>query len=330
MMLAKGYQAPLYLLPFDHRHSYVTNMFKFSMPLTPAQRNEVIDSKLLIYEGFKFALSEQPIGSAMDARRLEAGRIDAKSAAILIDEEFGTPILNDAAQYHFSTALSVEKSGVDEFDFEYGENFAQHIETFNPTFAKILVRYNPDGDAAMNARQAARMRRLSDYCQRTQRLFMLELLVPATPSQLTDATHANDLYDDNLRPALMAQAIRALQEAGIAPDIWKVEGLIKRDDCEEIVRTVRREGRDKASCIVLGRNASEAKVVKWLSVAASVEGFIGFAVGRTTFWDAVAQYREQKISRQDARLQIAKRYLEWVSVFEQARQASVIRPRAII
>lgn len=323
MISEKGYQSPLYLLPFDHRHSYVTNMFKFSMPLTSAQRAEVIDSKLLIYEGFNQALSEQSSGEC----------VDATSAAILIDEEFGTWILIDAVEHHFSTALSVEKSGVDEFDFEYGEDFAQHIETFNPTFAKILVRYNPDGDAAMNERQIARMRRLSDYCNRTQRLFMLELLVPATTAQLAHAKnhiHDNEFYDDQMRPALMAQSIRVLQEAGVAPDIWKVEGLINRQDCEQIVRIVRRDGRDNVSCIVLGRNASEAKVIKWLSVAASVEGFIGFAVGRTTFWDAVAQYRDQKISRQEATLQIAKRYIEWVNVFERARQASFKSQHAIV
>lgn len=52
----RGYDQPLYLLPFDHRHSYVTGMFHATNPLTAEQRAAVADSKRVIYDGFQQAL----------------------------------------------------------------------------------------------------------------------------------------------------------------------------------------------------------------------------------------------------------------------------------
>jgi myo-inositol catabolism protein IolC len=118
---------------------------------------------------------------------------------------------------------------------------------------------------------------------------------------------------------LMIETIRALQDAGVEPDIWKIEGLDRREDCERMVATARRNGRDEVSCIVLGRGADERKVVNWLEIAASVPGFIGFAVGRTTFWDAVADFEAHRATRQDAISRIAQRYREWTGIFERAQ-----------
>lgn len=159
------------------------------------------------------------------------------------------------------------------------------------------MRYNPEGDNALNLRQVIRLKRLSDYCQRSRRRFMFELLVPATTDQLARMNGDKDAFDRQMRPELMLQAIQAFQTAGVEPYVWKIEGLDSRDDCEHIVRMARRDGRDGVGCIVLGRGADEARVRSWLATAVSVEGFIGFAVGRTTFWDAVAGYRAQTLMR---------------------------------
>ena len=296
----------LYLLPFDHRHSYLAGLFGFKPPLSASQREEVIDSKQLIFEGFKQALAEG---------------VPKEAAAILVDEEFGAHILSDAHRRGFVTALSVEQSGIDEFKFEYGDDFASHIEAFDPSFAKVLVRYNPEGDKALNLRQVSRLKRLSDYCQRSRRRLMFELLVPATTDQLARTNGDKDAFDRQMRPPLMLQAIQALQAAGVEPDVWKIEGLDSRDDCERIVGMARRDRRDGVGCIVLGRGADEARVRSWLATAATVEGFIGFAVGRTTFWDAVAGYRARTLTRNEAASQIARRLRDWVDIFEQGREA---------
>ena len=299
-----GYDKALYLLPFDHRRSYVTGMFDFKPPLSAPQHDQVSDSKQLIYEGFRQAVS---------------GCVFSDAAGILVDEEFGTNILRDAHQRGFVTALPVEQSGTAEFDFEYGSDFASHIETFDPSFAKVLVNYNPEGDGGLNQRHCPRLKLLSDYCRRNGRGFMFELLVPATQLQMTQRRGDQDAYDRETRPLLMQQSIRELQDAGIEPDVWKIEGLTARADCEHIVDVVRRDGRNGVGCIVLGHGADETKVRHWLATAASVRGFIGFAVGRTTFWDAVAGYRAGTLTRVAAAAQIAGRLREWIDIFELGR-----------
>jgi myo-inositol catabolism protein IolC len=204
------------------------------------------------------------------------------------------------------------------FDFEYGEDFAQHIEAFSPSFCKVLVRYNPEGDKNLNERQAGRLRRLSDYLHRTDRKYMFELLVPATPDQLQRVGEDRKRYDLERRPALMVRPIEDLQEAGVEPDIWKIEGLDRREDCVQVAQTARRDGRGEVGCIVLGRGEDEAHVHTWLTTAAGVPGFIGFAVGRTTFWDPLVAWREQKSSWEAAVAEVARRYRQWVDVFAKA------------
>lgn len=302
--MSLGYTRPLYLLPFDHRQSYVTGMFHLVPPLTAAQHDLVADSKRVIYDGFR-----QALGHGVPNDR----------AGILVDEEFGAAVLRDAREHAYVTALSTEKSGVEEFDFEYGTAFAAHIEAFAPTFAKVLVRYNPEHDQALNRRQTARLRQLSDYCRAADQRFMFELLVPATKAQMERAHGDAATYERRIRPELMLRTIRTLQDAGVEPDVWKVEGLERREDCERVVATARRDGRNDVGCIVLGRGADEKKVVTWLDTAASVPGFIGFAVGRTTFWSAVADYEARTTTRHEAAARVARRYCEWAAIFEQRR-----------
>ena len=300
-MKTLGYNRPLYLLPFDHRQSYVTGMFHFTPPLTADEHEIVVDSKQVIYDGFRQALVAKP------------------RAGILVDEEFGAGILRDAIANGYVTALSTEKSGSEEFEFEYGTAFAEHIEAFGPTFAKVLVRYNPEDDAALNTRQTARLKQLSDYCRTADQLFMFELLVPATKAQMERIQGDKQAYDRRIRPELMLRTIRTLQDAGIEPDVWKVEGLDRREDCERVVETARRDGRGDVGCIVLGRGADETRVVAWLETAASVPGFIGFAVGRTTFWNAVAGYEAHTMTRQEASTRVAQRFCEWAAIFERTQ-----------
>ncbi len=254
-MRTPGFDKRLYILPFDHRGSFVTKMFGWHGDLTTEQTAEIAGAKKVIYDGFKSALT--------------AG-VPKERAGILVDEQFGAAILRDAAANGFVTACPAEKSGQDEFDFQFGDDFAKHIELFKPTFCKVLVRYNPEGDAALNQRQSARLRQLSDYLR------------------------------------------------GVEPDVWKIEGLDRREDCEEIVSAAHRDGRDKVGCIILGRGEDDDKVHEWLTTAAGVKGFIGFAVGRTDFWEALVNFRAKKTTRAAAVAEIARRYREFVGIFEQA------------
>jgi len=300
-----GFDKQLYVLPFDHRGSFQTKMFGWEGTLTPEQTAQIAAAKQVIYEAFKAALSDG---------------VPQASAGILVDEQFGAAILHDAAKHSYLTACPAEKSGQDEFDFEYGEEFAKHIEEFHPTFCKVLVRYNPEGDRVLNQRQAARLKRLSDFLHGTSRsLFMFELLVPAEKVQLDRLKGDKKAYDREMRPGLMVQAIHELQDAGVEADVWKIEGLDRREDCEKVVASARRGGRNRVSCIVLGRGEDDKKVREWLETAAPVAGFIGFAVGRTTFWDPLVEWRAKKTTREAAVAEIARRYRAFVDLFEKAR-----------
>ncbi|HYB12736.1 MAG TPA: DUF2090 domain-containing protein [Myxococcota bacterium] len=301
--MSVGYNRPLYILPFDHRGSFQTKMFGWKGTLSAAQTAEAAATKRVIYDGFLKALSEG---------------VPQARAGILVDEQFGAEIAHDAAKRKLTLAMCVEKSGQDEFDFEYGEDFGKHIEAFNPTFSKVLVRFNPEGDAAMNTRQSARLKRLSEYLHKSGRKFMFELLVPAEKVQLERLRGDKKAYDQKLRPALMIRAIEALQNAGVEPDVWKIEGLDKREDCVRVVEAARRGGRNEVGCIVLGRGEDDKKVLEWLRAAAGVPGFIGFAVGRTTFWDPLVAWREKKLTKEQATAKIASNYKGWVELFERA------------
>ncbi|MGA2287864.1 2-deoxy-5-keto-D-gluconate 6-phosphate aldolase domain-containing protein [Bradyrhizobium sp.] len=299
-----GFDRPLFILPFDQRSSFEKGLFGFKPPLTEDQTATVIASKQVVYEGFKLALGK---GAPRDA------------AGILVDEQFGAAILRDARAEGFITCAPTEKSGQEEFAFEYGDRWRDHVEAFAPTFAKVLVRYNAENDEAMNRRQAARLKELSDYCRQTGRRFLFELLVPMNLEQSDRLEGSQRLYDQHLRPSLMISAIKELQQAGVEPDVWKVEGLDRRADCEALVSVARRDGRSGVGCIVLGRGADEAGVLSWLRTAATVPGFIGFAVGRTSFWDPLAGLRDHKLSRDAAAARIADHYAEWIGAFTAAR-----------
>jgi 5-dehydro-2-deoxygluconokinase len=304
--MAIGFDKPLYILPFDHRGSFQTKMFGWKGTLTPEQTAEIAATKQVIYDAFKASV---------------AAGVPAAKGGILVDEQFGAAILQDAVRHGYSTSIPAEKSGQDEFDFEYGEDFGKHIDQFNPTFCKVLVRYNPEGDAELNHRQAARLKRLSDYLHAHNRLFMFELLVPAEKAQLAKVGNDTKAYDRELRPNLMVGAIHQLQDAGVEADVWKIEGLDSAADGEKVVAAAHRGGRDKVGCIILGRGEDDKKVREWLTTAGHVHGFIGFAVGRTTFWDPLIDWRNKKLTREEAVAEISRRYREWCDIFDKAKGA---------
>ena len=301
--MVRGYDRALYIQPFDHRGSFQSKLFGWKPPLSDAQTAEIAGAKQIIYDGFQAAL---------------AAGVPSEKTGILVDEQFGAAILRDAAAKGIVTACPAEKSGQEEFDFEYGEDFARHIEAFDPTFCKVLVRYNPEGDRALNQRQAGRLKRLSDYlAARDRSRLMFELLVPPEKAQLERLKGDRQAYDLEVRPRLMADAMRELQAAGVEPDIWKIEGLDRREDCRKIVATARAGGRDHVGCIVLGRGEDDRKVREWLGIAAQVPGFIGFAVGRTVFWNPLVTWRAGKATREEAAAQVAGRYREFVDLFQE-------------
>jgi myo-inositol catabolism protein IolC len=296
----------LYLLCFDHRNSYTAGIFNFALPLSAAQAEEVSDSKQVIYQGFK--------------RALKAG-VPERSAGIAVDEEFGACILADAGRRGLLTALSVEESGDGELEFEYGADFAHRIETIDPGWVKVRVRYNPEDDPALDQRERSRLSELSAFCRQSARRLLVELRVPATEAQMRHIDGDEAAYVAQMRPGLMQRAIRTLQDAGVEPDVWAVEACALRGDCERVVEAARHDGRDAVRCIVLADAVDAAQRDGLLDLAAGVDGFIGFAVGRSVFWNPMLACRARTLTRAAAAAQIAARYRECVGVFERGRAA---------
>src|SRR3954451_8622989 len=208
--MALGYDGKLYILAFDHRGSFQKKMFGIEGDPTEEQTETISDAKRLIYEGMQLATERE-------------GGVDPQATGVLVDEQFGSDVPTQAKEHGLRLAMPVEKSGQEEFDFQYDEQFGEHIERFDPDFSKVLVRYNPDGDAEMNQRQTERLKRLSDWLHEHDRKFLFELLVPAEDAQLEQVGGDSDRYDAELRPGLMRRAIVDLQDAGVEADIWKIE-----------------------------------------------------------------------------------------------------------
>jgi myo-inositol catabolism protein IolC len=303
--MALGYDGKLYILAFDHRGSFQKKMFGIEGDPTAEQTEQISDAKHLIFEGMLKAAE---------------GGAEPGVSGCLVDEQFGDPkgIPQQAKERGLVLSMPVEKSGQNEFDFQYGDQFGDHIEKFDPDFAKVLVRYNPDGDAEMNRRQTERLRRLSDWLHENDRKFLFELLVPAEDAQLEQVGGDSDRYDAELRPELMRRTIEDFQEAGVEADVWKIEGIETQEDCQRISDTARRDGRDGVICVVLGRGADDAKVEHWLRQGAPVDGYAGFAIGRTIWWDALKGFLEGDIEREAAAQQIADNYMRFVSVYKEA------------
>jgi myo-inositol catabolism protein IolC len=306
-----GYDKRLFLLAFDHRASFEKGLFDATPPLSAEVRNSIVRVKEIIFEANQLAVGA---GTPRDL------------AGILVDEEFGTTVARRAKEVGTPLAMPVERSGEDEFQFQYGPEFGEHIESFDPTFVKVLVRYNPEGNADLNKRQTDRLALLSDWLRARDRTFLFELLVPATTGQLDSFDGHQEEYDRNLRPKLVVETIDCLQAGGVSPDIWKIEGLDTSEDCARVVKQARAGGRDSVVCIVLGRGADMAKVTQWIQTGATVPGFSGFAVGRTLWHDALSDHLAGKSSAVQAAHTIANRYRTLVEAYEDAEERGVRTP----
>jgi myo-inositol catabolism protein IolC len=306
--MALGYDGKLYILAFDHRGSFQKKMFGIEGDPTPEQTQTITDAKRLIFEGMEIAV--------------ERG-VDPAATGVLVDEQFGGDVPRLAREHGLSLSMPVEKSGQNEFDFQYGSDFGKHIEQFDPLFSKVLVRYNPDGDAEMNQRQLGRLKELADWLHEHDRLFLFELLVPAEPAQLESVGGDGDRYDAELRPELMRRAIEDIQDFGVEVDVWKIEGVDAREDAEMLIEQTRKgEGREGVVSVLLGRGASDAKVDHWLRQAAPVEGFVGFAIGRSIWWDALKGFLDGNLDRRAAAEQVADNYLRFVRVYDDAESGA--------
>jgi myo-inositol catabolism protein IolC len=289
----------LFILAFDHRGSIERDLLKLPGTPTSADQELIGSLKAVIFEGARIAWEGTQTGEV----------------AILVDEGYGSTAIARAKEVGIPLAVSVEKSGQAVFDFEYGDAFAEHIDKANADYVKTLVRYNPaDGDE-MKATQLARLKVLSDAVEVRRPRLLLELLVPPVAGlNETDPVAFAALE----RPALVARSIADFQAAGIEADIWKLEGLNTSKDCALVVQQARAGGRESVACVVLGAGASAETVDGWLRAAAPVDGFHGFAIGRSIWWTEIGDHIAGRLDAGSAAARIAENFDHFVTVYTAA------------
>ena len=301
----KGHTSDLYILAFDHRGTLTKGLLGVE-GRTPSveEANKVSEMKSIIFDGFKSSIDK---GESVE------------NCAILVDEQFGRDVQEEARSLGIRFAAPVEKSGQKIFDFEYGDEFGDKINEVGADFIKILVRWNPDDDEESRKIQGERIKTLSNWIVENEKNFLLEFLVPATEEQLAMVDGEQSRYDSEIRPGLAVKVVEEMREKGADPDIWKIEGLEKIEDCKKVASAIRDGGREEVIAVVLGRGADDQKVNEWLKAGASVEGYKGFAIGRSIFWDSLKAWFTEEITREQAVDQISDKYRSFISVYKEAQ-----------
>ncbi|MFH1611445.1 MAG: DUF2090 domain-containing protein [Patescibacteria group bacterium] len=269
----------LFILPFDHRSTFTTTLLGFDYPpKTASQKKAVTDMKRVVFDGFLLAHNKYEHSEDM---------------AILVDEEFGKSILQEAQKQLIPFALSIEKSGQLFFQFEYGNKFGAHIQNWNPAYAKALVRFDPKQKQG-NEIQNKRLKRLHDFCKTNDQKWLIEPLMTGKGTRFGQ----------------MKTCVQQMRKAGINPDVWKIEALESKKQWQELYKIA------KADLILLGRGASKKQVEDWVIVAAKSGAVCGFAIGRTIFFSTLEKLRDKKITRKQAVEAIANNYLSFIRLWE--------------
>jgi myo-inositol catabolism protein IolC len=276
---APRHDDPLFILAMDHRGSFGKSLFgvKDDQP-TPEQHRHMVAAKALIYRGLRQA---QP--------QLLRGR-----AGVLVDEQYGQAVIDAALETAGAPdavvlAVPIEASGHDWFTLQWPDDWLAHVERIGPAYAKVLIRDNPDFADDQRRAQLDLLARCSMALHQAGVPLLYELLVPPTAPQLASVDGSTDRYDTDLRPGLVARVIADNQSAGIEPRLWKVEGL-ETVEAARLVAAQAQAGGRQADLIVLGRDAPTVRLNHWLAVAAQVPAFVGFAIGRSIWEDAIAAW----------------------------------------
>ncbi len=303
---------PLFIMAMDHRASFAQSLFGVTGDPTAAELHRMQDAKMVIYEG---------------AQQVASGGIPLGRIGVLTDEMLGSAVAKAAKSDGLILAMPIERSGMPLFELDYGDQFAQHVELFDPEFFKVLVRYNPADEARDRNTQIERLVRVSDWAKSVGRQWLFELLVPPTREQLS-IWEDQDHFDHYARPTLTVETLAQLQTGGVHPTIWKLEGYETAEGAHSVLRSVA-EGTDHpAECIVLGRNAPLSRVEHWLEVAAPLPGYAGFAVGRSIWEQPLKDLLAGHIERPAAVALIAQHYATLIETYIRARTpGSSRRPR---
>jgi myo-inositol catabolism protein IolC len=291
-------QPGLFLLAVDHRRSF-EQLFGIDEPVADADRARMVAAKSLVAEALGDVAADR--GASASGEQL----------GILVDDVYGGAAIGAARQAGVAVALAFERSGQALLEFEHAD-WRARLAGDPPTFAKVLIRHRADGDPGDVSIQLERLKEISGACAAGPAGFLLELLTPYSDAERADA--GAEQLELEVRPRLVVEAIHQIQDAGVEPDVWKVEGVADSARCAAITAAACRDGRDAVRVVVLGAGAPAATVDAWLTAAAG-GGYAGFAVGRSIWSAAVLAHSRGELGEAAARAQIAANYRAFIDTF---------------
>jgi myo-inositol catabolism protein IolC len=289
----------LFILPCDHT-DILSAMWEASVQADSDRAAWITRVKGIVLDGLVEAVAA---GASRDC------------VALLMDDEFGAPVLERAKAAGIARIVPMDSGEVGPFRLRYGDDFERHIYDTDPDVVSALISYNPESSEA--SAQLRRFAPVAKWQSGSKRQFLLELQVlPADDIRSPDET---DRWVAGQRPALIAQAMTDLTGLGVVPDIWKLQDCAREKDYDAIVAAARATGRSDVRLVVLGGGATSEHVDLMLSKVALVEGFEGFAVGRSVWAEPIRAFASGLIGAEEAARQIAESFLHFLRTFVAAR-----------
>lgn len=292
---------PLLILAMDHRDSLAKNVYGLGATPSLEEAQQISTGKMEVFQGVVAALKELP----------PAGR-----PGVLVDERYGSDVARTARDNGFMLLMPIERSGEKLFHLEYGSfdsnEWLDHLTLYEPDFAKVLVR---DSFSFPDDQRRSQQDHLAHVTERLQEIripLVIELLVPDTG----DAPEAD--FDAAIRPEMTVRLIRDFHDHGVEPDVWKLEGYETSADAAEVANTAREGDRSNVTCIILGRDAPEARLDRWLKTAAPVNGFTGFAIGRSIWEKPLMDHLNERIDLTKMSRRISDAYAHYADVYTRA------------
>ena len=284
---------PLYILAFDHR--------QVLRDLYPGATDADLESaKVAVLE----SLDAIPPTLAVK-----------ESLGFLVDEEYGGHAASLASERGVYLAMPIEASRTPILRLEYPADYQARFARFDPQAVKALVFHNPSDAPARKKEQLDLLRSIGTFAQESGRDYLLEVLITPTEEQLAAGGGNVAGFRANIFPGLLIESMAEMQEYGIEPDIWKVEGLDTVEDTAAVGAQATAGGREDVRCIVLGSGESQAKVNAWLANAAAVPAFSGFAIGRTVWHTPLGDMLAGRVARHAAIETMARSFAGLISAF---------------
>lgn len=292
---------PMYMLAFDHR-KVLRDLY------AEADTASLQSAKSIVLDALA-ALPEFP----------------SNSLAYLVDEEYGAEAARQARDRGHYLAMPIEASRTKILQLQYPQDYKERFTRFDPHCVKALVFHNPADDTDRKKEQVRLLREIESFARSQDRDFLLEVLITPTDDQLRDCAGDKTTFRTDLFPRLLVESIAELQDEGIEPDIWKVEGLASTQETMEVATQATSQGRSHVRCVVLGSGESQETVSQWLANASTVPAFSGFAIGRTVWHQPIADVFSGKISREESVTTMADTFRSLISEFARGRATDSLR-----